>query len=109
MKLKTDELIGIFDACQTMIDKETPIEFTFKLAKLITALNPLREAFALSLQKIPTVDGKPEESRLIKLCDQTVDANLETFTRSELAAAFDRLPAKVLLALRPLIEEEENA
>lgn len=107
MKIKMDQIIGCFDSSEALLEKDAPVEFTFKLANLMMELKPKREAFAMAIRKIEKDDkGIPNEAELITLLNQEVDVKIPNIKKSELMSAYEKLPVKTVMALYPFIEDD---
>lgn len=108
MTLCNAEIFNAYEAAGELLDREMPVAFAFKISRLIKALEPVRMAIQVCVEKIKDSDGVPDHQQLQELLRQTADVDAPVFTEDEITAALGTATPKSITSLMPFVVEDSN-
>jgi hypothetical protein len=105
-KMKNLDVLNVYSACETLLDKDIEVSVAFRLADVITKLDAKRSAIRMAAQTIPKDEnGNPDSKEWEKLMSLPAEIDVGTFTREELTSAFEKVNVRSILALMPIIKD----
>jgi hypothetical protein len=105
--MKNVDVLNVYGAMEQLLDKEIDVELAFRLADIISKLEPKQKAITMVMQRIEKDEnGNPNDRDFQKLLAQDAGIEVKKFSKKELTDAFDKLNIRTLLALKSILIDD---
>lgn len=107
MKLKNIQIVKAIDAVNELSNAKLPIKLTYQILEMVEILQQEYSLYIKCLEKLDEKDPN-FNSELEELINIEKDLNIKKLKKTDLVNTDVLLSPFSLVALKPLIEEEEN-
>ncbi len=110
MKLRNSQILDAYEAIGTLLDKELPVLFSFKLAENLMKLEGYSKAFSVAVNNYrkshPGYDPSNTETdkEIVDLLLQEKEVDIQPITETELKQ-IGTITVRTLCALKPITTE----